>query len=54
MRIVCASLVLIATLVIQIPSDAAGPRVAQVPESQRTDEQRSIAAKFASSATEPS
>ena len=49
MRIVCASLVLIATLVVQIPSDAAGPRVAPVPENQRTDEQRSIAAKFASS-----
>jgi 4-carboxymuconolactone decarboxylase len=49
MRIVCASLVLIATVVVQIPSGAAGPRVAPVPENQRTDEQRSIAAKFASS-----
>src|SRR5580765_7633568 len=49
MRIVCAALVLIATLVVQIPSDAAGPRVAPVPENQRTDEQRSIAAKFAAS-----
>ena len=49
MRIGCASVVLIATLVVQIPSGAAGPRVAPVPENQRTDEQRSIAAKFASS-----
>ena len=48
-RVVCASLVLIATLIVQIPSDAAGPRVAPVPENQRTDEQRSIAAKFVSS-----
>jgi 4-carboxymuconolactone decarboxylase len=44
-----ASLVLLATLAVQRPSGAAGPRVAPVPESQWTDEQRSIAAKFASS-----
>jgi 4-carboxymuconolactone decarboxylase len=49
MRIVCASLVLIATLVVQIPSGAAGARLAPVPDNQRTDEQRSIAARFASS-----
>ena len=49
MRIVRASLVLIAALVVQLPSDAAGPRVAPVPENQRTDEQRAIAAKFAAS-----
>src|SRR5438046_6744361 len=46
---VCASLILVAALVVQVPSGAAGPRVAPVPENQRTDEQRSIAAKFASS-----
>ena len=49
MRMVCRSLVLIATIVVQIPSHAAGPRVAPVPENQRTDEQRTIAAKFSSS-----
>ena len=49
MRIIRASLVLIATLVVQIPSGAVGPRLAPVPEDQRTGEQRSIAAKFASS-----
>jgi 4-carboxymuconolactone decarboxylase len=49
MRIVRAPIVLIATLVIQIPSGAAGPRLAPVPENQWTGEQRSIAEKFASS-----
>ena len=49
MRSVGASLVAIATLVVQISSGAAGPRMAPVPENQRTDEQRAIAAKFASS-----
>jgi 4-carboxymuconolactone decarboxylase len=49
MRVVCAALVLIATLLVDNPSGAAGPRVAPVPENQRTDEQRSIAATFASS-----
>jgi 4-carboxymuconolactone decarboxylase len=49
MKIVCASLVLIVTCIFQVPSRAAGPRLAPVPENQRTDEQRSIAAKFASS-----
>ena len=48
MSIVRASIVLIAAFVVQLPSDAAGPRVAPVPENQRTDEQRAIAAKFAS------
>jgi alkylhydroperoxidase family enzyme len=46
---ICASLVLIATLVVQMPSNAAGPRVAPVSESQQSDEQRAIAAKFTSS-----
>jgi len=48
MRIVCSSIVLTATLVVQVASDAAGPRVAPVLENQRTDEQRAIAAKLAS------
>src|SRR5580704_565401 len=49
MRIIHPSLILIATLVVEIASGAAGPRVAPVPENQRTDEQRSIAAKLGSS-----
>jgi 4-carboxymuconolactone decarboxylase len=49
MRIVRAPIVLIATLVIQIPSGAAGPRLAPVPANQWTSEQRSIAEKFGSS-----
>jgi alkylhydroperoxidase family enzyme len=49
MRIGHASLVLITALVLQIPSHAAGPRIAPVPESQRTDQQRALAAQFASS-----
>ena len=48
MRPACASLVLTATLVLQIPSHAAGPRIAPVAENQRTAEQQSIAARFAS------
>ena len=49
MRIGHASLVLITALVLQIPSHAAGPRIVPVPESQRTDQQRALAAQFASS-----
>jgi alkylhydroperoxidase family enzyme len=44
-----ATVLLIATLCAQVPSRAAGPRVAPVPESQRSDEQRTIAARFAAS-----
>ena len=44
-----ATVLLIATLFAQVPSRAAGPRVAPVPESQRSDEQRTIAARFAAS-----
>jgi 4-carboxymuconolactone decarboxylase len=44
-----ATVLLIATLFAQVPSRAAGPRVAAVPESQRSDEQRTIAARFAAS-----
>ena len=44
----CALLVLIATLVAQTPART-GPRIAPVADSQRTDEQRALAARFASS-----
>ena len=44
-----ATVLLIATLFAQVPSRAAGPRVASVSERQRSDEQRTIAARFASS-----
>jgi alkylhydroperoxidase family enzyme len=37
-----------ASLILQIPSHAAGPRVPPVPEAQRTGEQQSIATRFAS------
>src|SRR5215510_5583369 len=47
MRNAVASLVLLSALIVQ--ARAAGPRVAPVPESQRSDEQRSLAAKYASS-----
>jgi alkylhydroperoxidase family enzyme len=43
------SLVLVTTVIVQIPSHAAGPRIPPVPEHQRTSEQRSLAAQFASS-----
>ena len=49
MRTVGASLVVIAALVAQIPSRAAGPRVAPVPENQRSTDQQSLAARFVSS-----
>ena len=42
------SLVVTATLAAQIPSHAAGLRVAPVPENQRSSEQQSLAARFAS------
>ena len=48
MRLLRASLVLTTTLIPQIRSDAAGPRIAPVPENQRSSEQQSVAAKFAS------
>ena len=48
MRLVCASLVLTTSVIVQIPSRAAGPRIAPVPENQRSSEQQSVAAKFAS------
>jgi 4-carboxymuconolactone decarboxylase len=48
-RIAVASLVVIGALAAQIPARAAGPRLAPVPENQRTDEQRTLAARFASS-----
>lgn len=48
MRLARALLVLTTTLVLQIPSQAAGPRIAPVGVNQRTAEQQSIAAKFAS------
>jgi alkylhydroperoxidase family enzyme len=47
-RIALASLVVIGALAAQIPARAAGPRLAPVPESQRTDEQRAIAARHSS------
>ena len=47
MRNAVASLALLTALIVQ--AHAAGPRVAPVAESQRTDEQRSLAAKYASS-----
>ncbi len=36
------------SVLLQIPSHAAGPRIAPVPEQQRSSEQQSIAARFAS------
>jgi alkylhydroperoxidase family enzyme len=45
-----ASIVLVATLVAQAPFQAAGPRIAPVPETQRSAEQKALAEKFASSA----
>jgi alkylhydroperoxidase family enzyme len=44
-----ATLVSVAILAFQISSHAATPRIAPVPESQRTDQQRTLAAQFASS-----
>ena len=48
MRFAGASLVLTTTLILQVPSRAAGPRIPPVAEPQRTSEQQSIAARFAS------
>ena len=48
MRIAALSLVLTATLLFQIPAQGAGPRMAPVPEPQRTSEQQALAARFAS------
>ena len=48
MRLVSASLVLITSAILQIRLPAAGPRVAPVPENQRSSEQQTVAAKFAS------
>jgi len=45
---VYASLMLTAPLILQISSHAAGPRMAPVPENQRSSEQQSLAARFAS------
>ena len=49
MRIALASLVLAASLVAQAPSHAAGPRVAPIPESQRSAAQKALAERFTSS-----
>jgi len=49
MRLASAALVLGTTLALQVPSHAAGPRIAPVPDDQRSDQQRSLAARFASS-----
>jgi len=48
MRFAGASLVLTTSLILQLPSRAAGPRIPPVAEAQRTSEQQSIAARFAS------
>ena len=49
MRLGSAFVVLRTALVLQVSSHAAGPRIAPGPEGQRTDQQQSLAAKFASS-----
>jgi len=48
-RVGRASVVLVVLLAMQQPSGAAGPRVALVPENQRTSDQQALAARFASS-----
>ena len=48
MKLLSASLVLTASVILQVPSRAAGPRMAPVPENQRSSEQQSVAATFAS------
>ena len=50
MRMGLASIVLVATLVAQAPSHAAGSRIAPIPESQRSADQKALAERFASSA----
>ena len=49
MRMLYTWAVVVATLIAQDASHAAGPRVPPVPESQQTSEQRSLAARFAPS-----
>jgi alkylhydroperoxidase family enzyme len=49
MRIALASIVLVATLIVQAPSHAAGPRIAPIPEDRRSAEQRALAERFAAS-----
>lgn len=49
MRMALASIVLVATLIAQAPSRAAGARIAPVPEGQRNAEQKALAERFASS-----
>ena len=49
MKIVSASLVVIAALIVQIPTRATGPRIAPVPGTGQSSEQQSLAARFASS-----
>jgi 4-carboxymuconolactone decarboxylase len=49
MRMLNTSLVLVTTLIAQLPSHAAGPRMSPVPENQRTSEQQSLVSQFASS-----
>lgn len=49
MRFGQATLVSVTILAFQISSHAAAPRIAPVPEGQRTDQQRMLAAQFASS-----
>jgi 4-carboxymuconolactone decarboxylase len=49
MRMLVTSLVVVTAVIAQIPSHAAGPRVPPVLEDQRTGEQQSLAAQFASS-----
>ena len=49
MRMGHASIVLVAALIAQASSHAAGPRITPVPENQRSADQQALAAKFASS-----
>jgi alkylhydroperoxidase family enzyme len=46
-RTAVASAVVIGALAAQIPARAAGPRLAPVPETQRSDEQRTLTSRFA-------
>jgi len=48
MRVSVAFIVAVGALLAQTPARAAGPRVTPVAESQRTDEQRALVARFAS------
>ena len=49
MRMGLASIVLVATFIAQAPSQAAGPRVAPIPDNQRSAEQKALAERFAAS-----